>query len=92
MMVVVWFTDVSEKPYYLLGTVTTQRPALDVYSGTEHDWNRTNCTDAAIASGSFFCPIVDIHKEIQEIESALQPANGINTGARFLFKTPQRKY
>jgi len=37
IMVVVWFTDVSEKPYYFLGTVTTQRPALDVYSGTEHD-------------------------------------------------------
>jgi len=37
IMVVVWFTDVSEKPYYLLGTVTTQRPALDVYIGTEQD-------------------------------------------------------
>lgn len=60
---------------------------LDVYSGTDHDWNRTNCIDAAIASGSFFYPIANIQKEIQEIESALRPANDINTGASLLFRS-----
>ena len=87
IMMVVWFTDVSEKPYYLLGTVTTQRPAFYVYIGTQQDWNRTNCIDTVIASGSFFCPIADIQKEIQEIGSALQPASGINTGTSLLFRT-----
>lgn len=67
IVVVVWFADVSEKPHHLLGTVTTQRPVLCIYIGTEHDWNRTNCIDALIASGSFFCPIADIQKEIKEI-------------------------
>jgi len=46
--------------------------------------------DAAIASGSFFCPIADIQKEIQEIESGLEPANGINAGASLLFG-PRKK-
>jgi hypothetical protein len=35
LIMVVWFTDVSEEPFYHLGEVTTQRPALDVYSPTK---------------------------------------------------------